>query len=189
MTANNEVDIIFKKFKIVPDVLATAPKQFLKVTYPGNIQVNKGNELTPTQVKDIPTVEWNSEDGAFYTLLMTDPDAPSCKTPSFREYQHWLVVNIRGSAIDRGDILTAYVGSAPPQGTGLHRYVFLLFKQMEKLKFTEKHIPKNNGSNRGKFSTEKFIQKYKLGEAIAGNFYEAKWDDYVPSVHRQLAGK
>lgn len=120
---------------------------------------------------------------------MTDPDAPSRKNPQFREYHHWLVVNIPGCDIAKGDVLTAYVGSGPPEGTGLHRYAFLLFKQMGKLKFSENKIPKNSGSNRGKFNTVKFAKKYKLGEALAGNFYQAKWDEYVPTVHRQLSGK
>lgn len=151
--------------------------------------MDKGNELKPKQVKDPPIVEWQGETGSLYTLIMTDPDAPSRTNPTFREYQHWLVVNIPDNAIDKGDMLTAYVGSGPPEGTGLHRYIFLLYKQMGRLKFNEKHIPKNSGSNRGKFSTGKFANKYKLGDPIAGNFYQAKWDDYVPTVHRQLSGK
>jgi len=40
------------------------------VTY-GNLSVNFGNELTPMQVKDIPTVHWNADDGSFYLLCMT----------------------------------------------------------------------------------------------------------------------
>ncbi|XP_013100102.2 protein D3-like [Stomoxys calcitrans] len=188
MTEVNEVDIVFKKNKIIPDVLTKAPEQFLKVAYPGNLQVDKGNELTPTQVKNAPTAEWNVEDAVLYTLLMIDPDAPSRKNPTFREYQHWLVVNIPGSAIDKGDVLTAYVGSGPPKGTGLHRYIFLLYKQMGKLKFSEKHIPKNSGNDRGKFCTQTFVKKYKLGEALAGDFFQAKWDEYVPTVHKQLSG-
>lgn len=46
-------------------------KKFLAVS------VNLGNVLTPTQVKDAPTVEWDAEADAFYTLCMTDPDAVS----------------------------------------------------------------------------------------------------------------
>lgn len=33
-----------------------------------------GNVLTPTQVKDVPTIKWDAEEGALYTLCMTDPD-------------------------------------------------------------------------------------------------------------------
>ncbi|XP_061400455.1 protein D3-like [Musca vetustissima] len=189
MSEATELEIIFKKNKIIPDVVTIGPKSLLKVIYQGNIEVNKGNELTPTQVKEQPTVEWPHEDASFYTLIMTDPDAPSRKNPTFREYQHWLVANIPGCAVEKGDILTAYVGSGPPEGTGLHRYIFLLYKQMGKLKFTEEHIAKNKGSKRGKFNTMAFVKKYKLEELVAGNFYVAQWDEYVPQVHKQLSGK
>lgn len=30
-----------------------------------------GNELTPTQVKDQPSVDWSADPNAFYTLCMT----------------------------------------------------------------------------------------------------------------------
>jgi hypothetical protein len=41
-----------------------------QVTY-GALSVNLGNELTPTQVKDIPQVKWNAENGSLYTVCMT----------------------------------------------------------------------------------------------------------------------
>lgn len=41
-----------------------------QVTY-GDVSVNLGNELTPTQVKDIPAVHWNADDGSYYLLCMT----------------------------------------------------------------------------------------------------------------------
>lgn len=53
---------------------------YLKVSYPSGVTVSLGNELTPTQVKDVPQVSWEAEKGAYYTLLMTDPgniDDPS----------------------------------------------------------------------------------------------------------------
>lgn len=30
-----------------------------------------GNELTPTQVKDKPSVRWNAESNSYYTLCLT----------------------------------------------------------------------------------------------------------------------
>lgn len=36
------------------------------------LTVDMGNELTPTQVKDIPTsVDWPTEEDGLYTLCMT----------------------------------------------------------------------------------------------------------------------
>lgn len=98
---------------------------------------NLGNTLTPTEVKDVPTVTWNADATTYYTLIMTDPDAPSRRDPKFREWHHWIVVNIPGNKVGDGEVLSEYVGAGPPQGTGLHRYALMVFKQEEKQIFDE----------------------------------------------------
>jgi len=47
-----------------------------------------------------------------------DPDAPSRADPKFREWHHWCVANIPGADVSKGDVLSEYVGSGPPKGTG-----------------------------------------------------------------------
>jgi len=146
-----------------------------------------GVELTPTQVKDQPTVEWDAQPGDFYTLIMTDPDAPSRAEPKFREFKHWVLVNIPGNDLTSGDAIAEYIGSGPPQGTGLHRYVFLLYKQSGKLEFDEERVSNKSRKDRPKFSAAKFAKKHQLGNPIAGTFYQAQYDDYVPKLHKQLS--
>lgn len=148
-----------------------------------------GNILTPTQVQKQPQIEWQADANSFYTLIMTDPDAPSRTEPKFREFRHWTVVNIPGNHIEEGDVLSAYVGSGPPKGTGLHRYVFLVYKQPGKLSFEgEQRVGNNSRENRPKFSAAQFSKKYNMGVPVAGNFYQAEYDDYVPILHKQLSG-
>jgi len=101
------------------------------------LKAELGYELTPTQVKDQPSVRWNAEPYSFYTLCLTgvyiakliaiyksvddffftviysDPDAGKLK-----EFHHWLVGNIPGADVSVGETLTAYVGSATPPKTG-----------------------------------------------------------------------
>ncbi|XP_063241570.1 uncharacterized protein LOC134541808 [Bacillus rossius redtenbacheri] len=178
-----------EKAGVVPDVIAKAPGEVLKVAYPSGVEVQMGNELTPTQVKDQPSVTWAADPAAFYTLCMTDPDAPSREKPKFREWHHWLVGNIPGHDVAQGDTLSEYVGSGPPKGTGLHRYVFLVYKQPGKLQFEEARLTNRSGDHRGQFSIKKFAAKYKLGDPVAGNFYQAQWDEYVPKLYEQLSGK
>ncbi|EDW76435.1 uncharacterized protein Dwil_GK14662 [Drosophila willistoni] len=171
---------------VVPDVIAKAPNATACVEYDGGISVQPGVVLTPTQVKNQPSVKWEADDSKFYTLCMTDPDAPSRKDPKFREWHHWLVGNIPGNKIDKGEVLSAYIGSGPPEGTGLHRYVFLIYEQKCELKFDEKRLPNNSGDDRGGFKIAKFAEKYNLGDPIAANLYQAEFDDYVPILYKQL---
>ncbi|XP_016841347.1 protein D3-like [Nasonia vitripennis] len=180
----------FKSSEIVPDVLTTAPNDLLSVSFEDKVLRFIGEELTPTQVKDVPSVAWKSEASGFYTICMTDPDAPSRSEPKFREFLHWLVVNVPGEDIAKGDTLAAYVGSGPPKDTGLHRYVLLAYKQPAgKIDVSEeKRIPNNSRDGRPKFSIQKFADKYKLGAPIAGNMYQAEYDDYVPNISKQLGG-
>jgi len=177
-----------EKEKVVPEVIDTVPKAVLNVQY-GDLKVNMGNVLTPTQVKNPPKVSWEADSKKLYVLCMTDPDAPSRKDPKFREWHHYLVGNIPGSDISKGDVLSEYVGSGPPEGTGKHRYVWLVYEQPGKLTFDEKRLTNRSGDHRGKFSIRNFAKKYKLGQPIAGNFYQAEWDDYVPKLYEQLSGK
>ncbi|XP_023950915.1 protein D2-like [Bicyclus anynana] len=185
----SDVQSVFKQHSIVPDVLTIAPSELLNIQYPSGVSVDMAKELTPTQVKDKPSVKWAAKDSEYYTLALVDPDAPSRENPKFREWHHWLVGNIFGSDTNKGETLSDYIGSGPPKGTGLHRYVFLLFKQQDKCDFSK--VPKllsNSGDKRGKFSISKFAQEFKLGTPVAGNFYVAKYDDYVPKLYAKLKG-
>ncbi|CAD7084251.1 unnamed protein product [Hermetia illucens] len=176
-----------EKHQVVPDIIDQAPKVILEISYPSGVKVDSGNELTPTQVKDKPTVTWKAESGALYTLLMTDPDVPSRENPTYREGRHWLVVNIPGNKLDEGQTLIDYIGSGPPAGTGLHRYIFLLFKQQGRV---ESNLSASNRSREGriKTSTRELIKELNLGDPVAGNLYQAQYDDYVPILHQQLGG-
>ena len=72
---------------------------------------------------------------------------------------------------------------------GLHRYVLLVFKQNGKLKFDEPHLTNRSGDKRGSQKVAKFAAKYSLGNPVAGNYFQAEWDDYVPKLYEQLSGK
>ncbi|XP_046750047.1 protein D2-like isoform X2 [Diprion similis] len=175
-----------KQHGVVPDVIDKVPASIAKVSFPGNVSVDVGKVLTPTLVKDQPTVTWDAEPSTFYTLCKIDPDAPSHKTPTYREWHHWIVGNIPGNDISKGDVLSEYIGAGPPKDTGLHRYVFLVYKQPGKINFDEQRLTNKSGDNRAKCSIKKFAAKYKLGDPIAGNMYQAEYDDYVPILYKQL---
>jgi phosphatidylethanolamine-binding protein len=60
----------FTSEEIVGDLIDQAPEKILKVSYSSGATV-EGVELTPTQVKDEPKIEWEAEADTFYTLLLT----------------------------------------------------------------------------------------------------------------------
>ncbi|XP_050298312.1 protein D3-like [Anthonomus grandis grandis] len=176
-----------EKEKVVPEVIDKAPSEVAEVVFPSGAKAEMGKVLTPTLVKDQPKVKWNADPNSLYTVCMTDPDAPSRSDPKFREWHHWLVGNVPGDDISKGEALSEYVGAGPPKGSGLHRYVILVYKQKKKLTFDEPRIPKTSGDKRPKFAIRKFAKKYDLDGPIAGNFFQAEWDDYVPLLYKQLS--
>ncbi|CAG2118161.1 unnamed protein product, partial [Medioppia subpectinata] len=78
-----------------------------------------------------------------------------------------------------GESLAVYRGSGPPLGSGLHRYVFLVYKQLKPIVHSETILPTPGREGRTGFKVRDFAQKYKLGEPIAANFFVAQYDDYV----------
>lgn len=180
---------IWSSAEIVPQVIPTAPSAELKLTY-GEIKVQAGVVLTPTQVQSPPVLAFDADPDAFYTVVMLDPDAPSRKDPKFAQWLHWLVVNVPGKDLtQKGDVLAEYVGSGPPQGSGLHRYIFLAYQQARKCEAIE--LPTFHRANeRPNWSVSAFLEKLNKCTGaltlIAGNFYEAEWDDYVPILYKSL---
>lgn len=166
---------------IIPEIIDTKPSALAKVVYPGGVNVELGKELTPTQVKDQPEVSFAGEEGSYYTLLLVDPDVPA----EYRDICHWLVINIPGSNVAQGQTVIEYVGSGPTKESGLHRYVFLVFKQSDKIT-TDLFVTKTSQEKRGKVKTRDYIAKFKLGAPVAGNLFKAQYDDYVPTVRKQV---
>ena len=46
-------------------------------------------------------------DNAFYSLALSDPDAPIPSNPSAREWLHWLVVNAPADNLGSGEVTPA----------------------------------------------------------------------------------
>jgi len=168
--SNNNVLKNFYSEKIVPDVIDTGPKHVLQVKWFRKLEANGGNEVLPSQVKGEPKLSWpvkNQND--LFTLIFVDPDAPSRRDPSKAEFRHWIVINIPGNQVSKGETVLPYIGPSPPEGTGLHRYVLLIFKQKEKIQTSMKSRPN--------FKTQEFAKKLNLGTPVAGNFYTSQWHE------------
>ncbi|XP_014667553.1 PREDICTED: protein D3-like [Priapulus caudatus] len=180
--------LAMEKHEIVPDVVDKVAPNSIEIEYE-SCKVNMGDELTPTQVQKQPKkMTWPCDKGKFYTLIMTDPDAPSRKNPKFREWHHWMVGNIPGCDVHQGETLSEYVGSGPPEGTGLHRYVFMVYEQPGQVTFKWKKLYRS-AEGRASFKTKEFAASHNLDGPVACNMYQAQYDEYVPKLYEQLSGK
>ncbi|KAH9295801.1 hypothetical protein KI387_039389 [Taxus chinensis] len=138
------------------------------VTYTSR-QVKNGCELKPSAIAIKPHVEigGNTQDlRTFYTLIMTDPDAPSPSDPTLREYLHWMVADI--PATTSASLGVELMNYEPPRPTiGIHRFVFMLFKQVGRQSVSPP-------PSRGSFNTRSFTQRHGLGSPVAAVYFNAQ---------------
>jgi phosphatidylethanolamine-binding protein (PEBP) family uncharacterized protein len=99
------------------------------------------------------------------------------------------VVNVPGRDVARGDILVEYIGAAPPEGSGKHRYVVLVYEQTKKMPVDmQMRITRTQGGGRSKWNVERFMaQNDPAGAKLVGvNFFYAEWDAYCQTVYAQM---
>ncbi|KAL0400782.1 UNVERIFIED_CONTAM: CEN-like protein 1 [Sesamum latifolium] len=139
----------------------------LTVTYNSNKQVSNGHELMPSVIMAKPRVEIGGEDlRAAYTLVMTDPDVPGPSDPYLREHLHWIVTDIPGTTdASFGREIVSY--ETPKPVIGIHRYVFVLFRQKAR------HTVRPPAS-RDLFNTRRFAEENGLGLPVAAVYFNAQ---------------
>jgi len=137
----------FVKEQIIPDVIPEStltPTVLFSVTYPSGKEAVLGAELTKEEAGDEPEIVITPLNASSldptYTLVMTDPDAPSRADPKYRQFRHWVITGLRTPASTSSETenmaalkprasTTPYRAPGPPPGSGFHRYVFLLFEE------------------------------------------------------------
>ncbi|XP_077247525.1 CEN-like protein 1 isoform X2 [Tasmannia lanceolata] len=156
---------------VVVDVLDFfTPIVNLKVTY-NKHQFSNGQELMPLAIAVKPRVEIGGDDmRTAFTLIMTDPDAPSPSSPYLREHLHWIVTDIPGTTdASFGKQKTGELRDheIPKPIIGIHRFVFILFKQ----KGRETVRPP---VSRGHFNTRNFSEENGLGPRVAAVYFNTQ---------------
>nr|QVX19916.1 flowering locus T/terminal flower 1-2 [Anemia villosa] len=151
--------------RVIGDVIDMfIPSAEMVVAYPAR-QVNNGCEIKVSAVTDRPRVQIGGQDG-LYTLVMTDPDAPSPSEPLMREVVHWIVTDIpAGTDATYGREILTY--EAPKPMIGIHRYVFVLFKQLGPL-VVMPPLYRNN------FNSRDFAITYDLGFPAAAVYFNCQ---------------
>ncbi|XP_066472506.1 large ribosomal subunit protein mL38 [Tiliqua scincoides] len=165
------------------------PRVSLRVEYQDEehvVPVYHGNLVTPTEAFTLPEVSFEADEESLWTLLLTNLDGHL--RDSNLEYVHWLVTNIPGNRIEDGKEICHYFPPFPAKGTGYHRYVFLLFKQVQPIDFTEDVRPSPCHSLKMRtFKTFDFYKKHQSDMTPAGlAFFQCQWEDSVTQVFHQL---
>ncbi|XP_075650547.1 CEN-like protein 1 [Castanea sativa] len=143
------------------------PSVRLNVVYNSNKQVANGHEFMPSVIISKPRVEIGGDDmRTAYTLIMTDPDAPSPSDPYLREHLHWMVTDIPGTTdASFGKEIVSY--ETPKPVVGIHRYVFILFKQTGRQTV-------RSPTTRDYFNTRRFSAENGLGLPVAAVYFNAQ---------------
>ena len=139
----------------------------------GSAGVAEGAQLNVAQASLQPFVRLDpfvaadgvdGADDALYTLMMTDPDAPSVADPKFSEFVHWVVVNAkRTDFVGSGDALVSYHGPSPGPGSGLHRYCIVAYVQPGRIVDDELRVgPFSGFPPRRSFKQRAFAAKHGL---------------------------
>uniref|UniRef100_V9KSM8 Large ribosomal subunit protein mL38 n=2 Tax=Callorhinchus milii TaxID=7868 RepID=V9KSM8_CALMI len=165
------------------------PRVMLRVQYELSedlVPVYHGNVVTPTEAAAPPEVSFEAEAGSLWTLLLTNPDGHLKEDES--EYVHWLVGNIPGDSVREGDEICHYFPPFPAKGTGYHRFIFILFKQDERIDFKEDCRPSPcHNLERRTFTTFDFYKKHQGLMTPAGlAFFQCPWDESVTNTFHTL---
>ncbi|CAF3687975.1 unnamed protein product [Rotaria sp. Silwood1] len=94
-------------------------------------QARDGDLLKKGDTQITPTVQINLKTDSkmpFFTLVMIDPDAPRRGNEIAGPWLHWIKASFKGNNVNIGTTLADYQGPAPPDGTGPHQYIILLYK-------------------------------------------------------------
>jgi len=167
-------------------IIRQVPKGLVNLNYDIHICVHMGTELLPEETAYPPTAisyPDNDDQDKLHTLVLLDADLNKL---------HWLVINIPGAKVHKGDIITAYAGPNPAPDTGSHRYVVLVMEQHEPLdeesdpavsQFKTESSCDVIGSNNEIFDFQSLRQALNLSEPVAVNYFTQKFNEFVENIN------
>lgn len=174
------------------------------------LPVYTGNIIKPAEALEYPVVNYESDANSLWTLALTSLDGHL--TENDKEYVHWLVANIPGNSVEKGDTIVEYLRPFPLKGTGYHRYAFVLYKQDGQVNYDVKKgkyifywvsifhksdmynfivssfpVTSSAPLEDRTFVTREWYQKYQDNITPAGlAFYQTNWDSTVREFFHQV---
>nr|XP_018904956.1 PREDICTED: protein D3-like isoform X2 [Bemisia tabaci] len=165
------------------EITAETEEIMPNIRYAGAISPDFGTKHPPQDLQFPPfALRFPTVPHVMYSLFMFDLDSPSRKNATKRPYIHWGIANIPNHGILYAETLVKYLGPFPENGTGLHRYVFLIYEQPFSshfnytVSYTEPRLLTSiDDPQRANWDIRKIVRKYKLEGPIAGNFLYCEW--------------
>ncbi|XP_003693493.2 39S ribosomal protein L38, mitochondrial [Apis florea] len=151
-----------------------------------SVKVYTGNVIKPAEASEMPYVKYKAEDDTLWTLVMCTPDGNL--ENSNNEYCHWFLGNIPGNKLELGEQIIDYMKPFPARGVGYYRYIFILYKQNQRLDYIEykKDQPCLTLKERN-WNTLEFYRKYQDYLTPAGlAFFQSDWDPTVKEFYHSV---
>ncbi|RXK40564.1 hypothetical protein M231_02216 [Tremella mesenterica] len=135
-----------------------------------------------------------------YTLLVIDPDSPNHSSQSYSPRLHYLKRDIPLTVLSGGvDLFQAegieevkWEPPAPAEGSGNHRYVFVVIQQQA----AASSIPETIGNvARNNFDLRTYLNErgWKSSDVVGMTLFRAKWteedDEYIRRVWKEHRGE
>ena len=135
------------------------------------------NQIPLAATLSLPSVSLTLPNpSAYHTVLITDPDVPSRSDPHLGERRYLCVANIPGEALAAGDLtkgewLQDWEAPSPEPGSGLHRFVLVVYEQPGAEKIEMSVFDSRDGRNQ--FGSYKWAEGFGM-KAIGANFWQAQ---------------
>ena len=157
----------------------------LKIMYSEGAPLQSCDVLTAETASNMPIVHFKGRADCLYTLVMVDIDYPSRENSAHEHMVHWMIVNILGSGGEptnatSGTTVFPYHPIDPFYESGMHRYIFLLFKQGKRISEGEFLDRRHNFDIRG------WATLHGHGDPVGIHGFESSWDTYVDNLHENL---
>ncbi|XP_065217421.1 protein D1-like [Planococcus citri] len=179
--ALDNITEVFHRFELVPGVVSAPPNEFVNISYEKmNCTIETTDNAFRDEVETAPKVWWNCNESLYYTLSVLDMNNNrETIKPRFhqnvtwwreRQWHIWLVVNIPGCDINRGETKFEYALGLEQNTLDMHILIFLVYQQPDvtPMKFNVAH--RDIYDDRSGFEIEKFANQSNFGPPMAGNF-------------------
>ncbi|KAG6856814.1 hypothetical protein H0H87_000513 [Tephrocybe sp. NHM501043] len=120
---------------VIPEVVPGdfTPSIFFTIVWPNGKEANAGNFLTREDTLEEPAIQVTSSSPeaslASYTLVMTDPDAPSRADPKYRQFRHWVITGLTIPPVAESSLAVKSQPSTTPYRPPGPPPAFLLFEE------------------------------------------------------------